>query len=85
MSCVLVYLYLSSSSFTLMLIAFLVLFSQAGGMDRASQLPKLRDNESEYMLGYVFAVSGPGKSNTSTQFLMHNSLIAGQESQLTNL
>ena len=30
-------------------------------MDRAMNLPKLRDNESEYLLGYVFAVSGPGK------------------------
>ncbi|KAF6029446.1 hypothetical protein EB796_012246 [Bugula neritina] len=31
----------------------------AGGMDRARNLDKLRDNESEYLLGYVFAVSGP--------------------------
>jgi len=30
-------------------------------MDRARNLDKLRDNESEYLLGYVFAVSGPGK------------------------
>lgn len=29
-------------------------------MDRARQMPKLRDNEKEYLLGYVFAVSGPG-------------------------
>ena len=38
---------------------------QAGGMERAKNLPKLRDNESEYLLGYVFAVSGPGKYRTS--------------------
>lgn len=37
-----------------------LLILQAGGMDRAKQLPKLRDNENEYLLGYVFAVSGPG-------------------------
>lgn len=32
-------------------------------MDRTKNLPKLRDNESEYLLGYVFAVSGPGEFN----------------------
>jgi V-type H+-transporting ATPase subunit A len=31
----------------------------AGGMDRASKLPKIRDSEKESEFGYVYAVSGP--------------------------
>ena len=37
------------------------MFSQAGAMENAlNYLPKIRDNESESMLGSVFSVSGPG-------------------------
>ena len=31
-------------------------------MQRAQQLPKIRDAEKESMFGYVYAVSGPGKT-----------------------
>ena len=31
-------------------------------MDRARGAPKIRDAEKESMFGYVYAVSGPGKS-----------------------
>lgn len=30
-------------------------------MERAQQLPKVRDVEKESLFGYVYAVSGPGK------------------------
>ncbi len=33
---------------------------QAGGMERAQRLPKIRDAEKESLFGYVYAVSGPG-------------------------
>ena len=36
---------------------------QAGGMDRAAKMNKLRDEERERGLGYVHGVSGPGKFN----------------------
>lgn len=36
-------------------------FSQAGGMDAANKLPKIKDQEKESEFGYVFAVSGPGE------------------------
>lgn len=33
---------------------------QAGGMEGAQKLPKIRDAEKESMFGYVYTVSGPG-------------------------
>ena len=39
----------------------MVVFFQAGGMQRAQQLPKIRDAEKESLFGYVYAVSGPGE------------------------
>lgn len=38
-----------------------IVFSQAGGMDAANKLPKIKDQEKESKFGYVFAVSGPGE------------------------
>ena len=37
------------------------LFSQAGGMERARALPKIKDADKESLFGYVYAVSGPGE------------------------
>ena len=34
----------------------------AGGMERTDKLPKIKDEEREQMFGYVYGVSGPGKS-----------------------
>ena len=36
-------------------------FYQAGAMDRAKKLAKIRDEENESKFGYVHGVSGPGK------------------------
>ena len=44
------------------------MYFQAGGMQRAQQLPKIRDAEKESMFGYVYAVSGPGKIKTICPF-----------------
>lgn len=43
-------------------------------MDRTKNLPRLRDNESEYLLGYVFAVSGPGEFNNKKHMTKNFSL-----------
>jgi len=40
---------------------FALFLLKAGGMDRASNLPKIQDEERESMFGYVYGVSGPGK------------------------
>ena len=45
------------------------MYFQAGGMQRAQQLPKIRDAEKESMFGYVYAVSGPGKTKTSVRLM----------------
>ena len=37
------------------------MFSQAGGMERARALPKIKDADKESLFGYVYAVSGPGE------------------------
>ena len=49
-----------AKSVVLVFLYLLVTLFQAGGMERASKLPRMVDVENESTLGYVFGVSGPG-------------------------
>lgn len=48
---------------------------QAGGMDKARSLGRVKDAEKESLYGYVYAVSGPGESKPP--FFLFSGFVTG--------